>query len=126
MREFEWSTHSNLRLLPPSRIGLLEHAKRACYQAGNSGVGSSSMDNMHVVAVTVGLEARQWTICTVVAVTVGLEDRQWTICTVVAVTVGLDARQWTICTVVAVTVGLEARQWTICTVVADSRRTSRW
>ena len=34
MREFECSTHSNLRLLPPSRIGMLEHAKRACYQAG--------------------------------------------------------------------------------------------
>ena len=33
MREFECSTHSNLRLLPP-RIGLLEHNKHACYQAG--------------------------------------------------------------------------------------------
>ena len=43
------------------------------------------------MAVTVGLEARQWTICTVVAVTVGLEARQWTTCTVVAVTVGVGS-----------------------------------
>ena len=34
MREFEHSTHSNLRLLPPSKVGLIEHAKRAAYEAG--------------------------------------------------------------------------------------------
>ena len=34
IREFECSTHNNLRLLPPSKIGLLEHVKRACYQGG--------------------------------------------------------------------------------------------
>jgi hypothetical protein len=34
MLEFECSTHSNLRLIPPSKVGLLEHAKRACYQGG--------------------------------------------------------------------------------------------
>ena len=34
MREFEYSTHNNLRLLPPSRLGLKEHIKRATYEAG--------------------------------------------------------------------------------------------
>ena len=34
MREFEHSTHSNLQLLPPSKNGLLEHLKRAAYEAG--------------------------------------------------------------------------------------------
>ena len=28
MRDFEFSTHNNLRLLPPSRIGLIQHIKR--------------------------------------------------------------------------------------------------
>ena len=34
MRDFEYSTHNNLRLLPPSRDGLLEHFKRAAYEGG--------------------------------------------------------------------------------------------
>ena len=34
MRDFEHSAHGNLRLLPPSRSGLVEHAKRAAYEAG--------------------------------------------------------------------------------------------
>ena len=34
MHDFEHSVHSNLRLLPPSKIGLIEHAKRAAYEAG--------------------------------------------------------------------------------------------
>lgn len=32
--DFEHSTHSNLRLIPPSRSGLREHIKRAAYYAG--------------------------------------------------------------------------------------------
>ena len=34
MHDFEHSVHSNLRLLPPSKICLIEHAKRAAYEAG--------------------------------------------------------------------------------------------
>ena len=34
MDDFEHSTHNILRLLPPSRLGLLEHVKRAAYYAG--------------------------------------------------------------------------------------------
>ena len=34
MRDFEHSTHNNLRLLPPSKTGLLQHSKRAAYEAG--------------------------------------------------------------------------------------------
>ena len=34
MRDFEHSVHSNLRLLPPPKIGLTEHTKRASYKAG--------------------------------------------------------------------------------------------
>ena len=34
MREFEYSTHNNIRLLPPSKLGLTEHIKRAAYEAG--------------------------------------------------------------------------------------------
>ena len=34
MRDFEYSTHNNLRLIPPSRAGLLEHFKRAAYEGG--------------------------------------------------------------------------------------------
>ena len=34
MRDFEYSTHNNLRLLPPSKLGLIEHIKRAAYAAG--------------------------------------------------------------------------------------------
>ena len=32
--DFEHSTHSNLKLIPPSRSGLLEHVKRAAFYAG--------------------------------------------------------------------------------------------
>ena len=34
MHDFEHSVHSNLRLLPPSKLGLIEHIKRASYEAG--------------------------------------------------------------------------------------------
>ena len=34
MKDFEHSTHNNLRLIPPSRVGLIEHIKRAVYYAG--------------------------------------------------------------------------------------------
>ena len=34
MHEFEYSTHNNLRLLPPSRLGLKEHIKRTTYEGG--------------------------------------------------------------------------------------------
>ena len=34
MRDFEHSTHNNLRLLPPSKIGLIHRVKRASYEAG--------------------------------------------------------------------------------------------
>ena len=34
MKDFENSTHNNLRLLPPSRLGLKEHVKRSAYYAG--------------------------------------------------------------------------------------------
>ena len=34
MREFECSLHNNIRLIPPSKIGLLEHVKRAFCQGG--------------------------------------------------------------------------------------------
>ena len=34
MNDFEHSTHSNLRLLPPSRLGRIEHIKRAAFAAG--------------------------------------------------------------------------------------------
>ena len=34
LRDFEHSTHSNLKLIPPSRSGLREHVKRAAYYAG--------------------------------------------------------------------------------------------
>ena len=34
MIDFEHSTHNNLRLLPPSRVGLIEHIKRAAYEGG--------------------------------------------------------------------------------------------
>ena len=34
MKDFEHSTHGNLRLLPPSRSGLMEHVKRSAYYAG--------------------------------------------------------------------------------------------
>ena len=32
--EFESKPHDNLRVLPPSRNGLIQHIKRSCYQAG--------------------------------------------------------------------------------------------
>ena len=32
--DFEHSTHSNLKLIPPSRAGLKEHVKPAAYHAG--------------------------------------------------------------------------------------------
>lgn len=32
--EFEHTTHNNLRLLPPSRLGLIEHIKRSAYYSG--------------------------------------------------------------------------------------------
>ena len=31
---FKGSLHNNLRLIPPSRVGLIEHVKRASYQGG--------------------------------------------------------------------------------------------
>ena len=34
MHKFENTTHNNLRLLPPSRLGLSQHIKRAAYHAG--------------------------------------------------------------------------------------------
>ena len=34
MRDFEYSTYNNLRLLPPSKLGLIEHIKRAANAAG--------------------------------------------------------------------------------------------
>ena len=34
MHDFEFSTHNNFRLLPPSKSGLIEHVKRATYVAG--------------------------------------------------------------------------------------------
>ena len=34
MRDFEHTAHNNLRFLPPSRNGLLQHCKRAAYEAG--------------------------------------------------------------------------------------------
>ena len=46
MRDFEYSVHNNLRLLPPSTIGLIEHAKRAAYEAG--WVAYQSKENVDV------------------------------------------------------------------------------
>ena len=34
LRDFEYSTHNNLRLIPPSRAGLLQHFMRAAYASG--------------------------------------------------------------------------------------------
>ena len=34
MRDFEHSAHNNLRFLPPSKNGLLQHCRRAGYEAG--------------------------------------------------------------------------------------------
>ena len=34
MREFEFSTSNSLRLIPPSKSGLVQHIKRASYEAG--------------------------------------------------------------------------------------------
>ena len=34
MKDFEYSTHNNLRLIPPSRAGLLQHFRRAAYEGG--------------------------------------------------------------------------------------------
>ena len=34
LRDFEYSTHNNSRLIPPSRSGLLQHFKRAAYASG--------------------------------------------------------------------------------------------
>ena len=44
MREFEYSTHNNLRLLPPSRLGLKEQIKRAAYEAG--WIGNQCLQNI--------------------------------------------------------------------------------
>ena len=33
MQDFEHSVHSNLRLLPPSKAGHIEHIKRAAFEA---------------------------------------------------------------------------------------------
>ena len=34
MRDFESSTNNNLRFFPPFKLGLREHVKRACLEAG--------------------------------------------------------------------------------------------
>ena len=34
MRQFEYHAETSLRLIPPSRNGLIEHLKRACFQGG--------------------------------------------------------------------------------------------
>ena len=34
MQDFEYSAHSNLRFLPPSKAGHIEHIKRAAFEAG--------------------------------------------------------------------------------------------
>ena len=34
INDFEYSTHGNLKLIPPSRSGLKEHVKRAAYYSG--------------------------------------------------------------------------------------------
>ena len=34
LSDFEYSLHSCLRMIPPSRVGLVEHIKRAAYYAG--------------------------------------------------------------------------------------------
>ena len=34
MQDFEHSVHSNLRLLPPSKVGHIEHIKKAAFEAG--------------------------------------------------------------------------------------------
>ena len=34
MRDFEYSTHNNLRFILPSRAGLLEHFKRGSFEGG--------------------------------------------------------------------------------------------
>ena len=46
IKDFEHSTHNNLRLIPPSRLGLIEHVKRAVYYAG--WINFQCVENVHL------------------------------------------------------------------------------